>query len=83
MKIFRCDLECGIRDYNVHIIGGRVCIYVATKWSDYVSLVKEGTTISKDFENVSLTISKPNFKKMFIACAYKPPIGRLDKFINY
>ena len=77
MKIFRCDRECGIRDCNVHIIGGRVCIYVANKWSDYVSLVKEGTTISKDFEIVSLTIKKPNFKK--IAWVYKPPKGRLDK----
>ena len=79
MKIFRCDHECGIRDYNVHIIGGRVCIYVANKWSDYVSLVKEGTTISKDFEIVVLTKSKPNFKKMFIACVHKRPKGRLYK----
>ena len=44
-----------------------------------MSLVKEGTTISKDFEIVSLTISQPNFKKMFIACVYKPPKGRLDE----
>ena len=31
MKIFRCNRKCGIRDYNVHIIGGGVCIYVANK----------------------------------------------------
>ena len=32
MKVFRCDRKKGITDYNLHVIGGGVCIYVAKKW---------------------------------------------------
>ena len=39
--------------------------------------------MTKDFEIVTLTITKPNFRKNFIACIYKPPKGNLDSLIKF
>ena len=60
-----------------------MCIYVAQKWVDYTQCISDKSYVTKDFEIVTLTISKPNFRKMFIACIYKPPKGNLDNLIKF
>ena len=54
MKIFRCDNEKDIVDYNKHVTGGDVCIYVAKKWFEFTHPVNNGTLISDNFEILSL-----------------------------
>ena len=83
MKVFRNDRRNDIADYKVHIIGGGVCIYVAQKWVDYTQCKSDKSYVTKDFEIVTLTITKPNFRKIFIACIYKPPKGNLDSLIRF
>ena len=83
MKIFRNDRIVDIIDYNVHIIGGGVCIYVAQKWADFTQCVSDRSYVTKDFEIVALTINKPNLKKMFVACIYKPPRGKVENLIKF
>ena len=79
MKIFRCDRKKGITDYNHHVIGGGVCIYVAKKWFDFTRMITEGTVITDNFEIITITVVKPNFKKLLIMCVYKPPKGNIAK----
>ena len=83
MKIFRRDRRCNITDYNVHVYGGGVCIYVSNKWSDYVNVIREATVVTKDYEIMSITIDKPNFKKLFVSCVYKPPKGKIDVLYKF
>ena len=73
MNIFRCDRKQDIVDYNIHVTGGGVCIFVAKKWFEFTHLVTEGTLITENYEIISLTVVKPNLKKQIIACIYKPP----------
>ena len=85
MHVLRCDRKSTITNYNIHIIWGGVCIYVGRKWYEFTSLVKESCVSTEDYEIVSITINKPTFKKLFIACVYKPPKGKIEnclKFLN-
>ena len=82
MKIFRCDRKKGLTDYNIHIVGGGVCIFVAPKWIEFTERVPNFTKIDKDFEIVTVTIVRPNFKKLVIACVYRPPKGKIDECIK-
>ena len=83
MKIVRCDRKNNTADYNTHIVGGGVCIYVSEKWSDFCTVIPEGTQISKDFEMISIEIIKPKFEKIFIACFYKPPKGSIEECLKF
>ena len=75
MSLYRRDRRNNIHDYNIHIIGGGVCIYLAKKWYEFAKCIPEFTTVNHDFEILSVTIHRPNFRKLFIACIYKPPKG--------
>ena len=83
MSIFRNDRGKDIRDYNVHVIGGGVCIFVSKKWYEFTQVIDEGTCITSDYEIISLEISKPNFRKLFVACLYKAPKGNVEKCLSY
>ena len=83
MNIFRCDRKNDIVDYNIHVHGGGVCIYVSKKWADFAKNWPEYSITTDDFEIISITICRPNFKKLFIACVYKPPKGKIENFIKY
>ena len=82
MKVFRSDRKKGINDYNIHIIGGGVCIYVAKKWIDYTRHIHEYSLVNTNIEIVTIAIAKPNFRKILIACVYKPPKGKLEECIK-
>ena len=83
MVCWRNDRRDNITDYNIHIIGGGVCIYVAKLWSTFVSKLDYGTKISPDFEILILDINKPGHKKMIIVVVYKPPKGKITKCIEF
>ena len=83
MKIYRCDRKKGINDYNVHIVGRGVCIFVNEKWSDYTKYMKDFSNVMIDYEIVTLTITRPNFRKLLIACVYKPPKGKIENCIKF
>ena len=83
MKILRCDRVQGITDYNVHIIGGGVCIYMSKKWFEFTTLVNDGTCITKDYEVLSIEVNKPTFRKLFIACLYRPPKGDIENCLIF
>ena len=83
MKVFRCDRRQNIPDYNLHVTGGGVCIYVGSKWFEFTSVVLEGTIITKDYEIISIIVTKPSFRKLFIVCVYKPPKGKVEKCLEF
>ena len=83
MTIFRNDRRNDVMDYNVHIIGGGVCIYVSQKWVDYTTCLSDRSFVTKDYEIVSISINKPSVKKMIILCVYKPPKGNLENLIKF
>ena len=83
MNLFRCDRRNNITDYNVHIIGGGVCIYLAKKWYDFSTCIPDCTLVNQDFEILSITIQKPQFRKLFISCIYKPPKGSINNLIKF
>ena len=72
----------GITDYNVHISGGGVCIYVSKKWSDCTKYVPNYTIVTHDFEIVTMAITKPDLRKLLMACVYKPPRDKLSECIK-
>ena len=72
-----------ICDYNVHIVGGGVCIYISEKWYDYCKVIDLATVIDKDYEILTVQIEKTNFKKIVLACVYRPPKGDIKNCIKF
>ena len=40
-RIFRTDRTKHFTDYNVHIVGGGVCIFIAKIWSGFTDKIEE------------------------------------------
>ena len=62
--------------------GGGVIIYVKNKWAPFVNIYKNGTTITENFEMISITLDKPGVRKMYLTCVYKPPKGKLTELVK-
>ena len=63
--------------------GGGVAIYVRDKWVPFVTICTVGTTITGDYEILSLKITKPGFRNLFISVVYKPPTGKIQQCLKY
>ena len=63
--------------------GGGIAIYVKACWVPFVTVYTAGTSITEDFEIISLIIDKPEFKKLFISAIYKPPNGKINKCLSF
>ena len=83
MSIFRQDRVSGIYDYNIKNFGGGICLYVHSKYTDFTQIFADGTTATKDFEILTVFISKPTFRNLAIVTVYKPPSGKIEKLIVY
>ena len=83
MSIFRQDRVSGIHDYTIKNVGGGLCLYVHSKYSDFAEIYPDGSTTTKDFEILSVLISKPTFRNLAIINIYKPPPGKVEKLIEY
>ena len=81
--IFRTDRYNNITDYSKKVSGGGVCIYVGNPYSMSSEKVPEYSKISPDYEILTITISKPNFRKLVVICVYKPPKGKINKCIDF
>ena len=80
----RCNAEMYLFDQGrIPKRGGGVAIYVKNCWVPYVSLFKEGTKITENFEVISLIVDKPSFRKLLICATYKPPTGKIDKCLQF
>ena len=53
MKMFRLDRDIT----NGRIRGGGVCIYIIEKFAPFTEIYRAGTTTTKDFEIISITIT--------------------------
>ena len=62
MKIFRTDRTKTLSDYNVHITGGGVCIYISKKWSDFTNKCADFSFVNTDIEIITVTMIKPVLK---------------------
>ena len=85
MVPFRCD-RCDATHPEHDTLpahGGGVIIYAHQKWSPFISVCEFGSKVSKDFEVVSICINKPNNRKMFLMCLYKPPTGSVDELLTF
>ena len=82
MQIYRTDRTQNLMDYNVHIVGGGVCIFLSKKWSDYSDVVQDYSFVKYDIEIISVRITRPGFKKILIACIYKPQRGKTENCIK-
>ena len=58
--------------------GGGVCIYVAMKWAKYVNQLDLFSLTLPDIEIITVSISKPVFRKLLISCVYRPPNSKVD-----
>ena len=83
MSIFRQDHVSGIHDYTIKNVGGGICLYVHSKYKDFTEIYPNGTTTTKDFEILTVLISKPTFRNLAIITVYKPPVGKIEKLIAY
>ena len=63
--------------------GGGICIFVAEKLAPFVEINSPCTVTNKDFEILTLNVTKPNMRHMMLSCLYKPPIGKTDKLIEF
>ena len=82
-KIYRCDRHDKINDYNKRVSGGGVCIYVGTPYMHFTEKDIDYSKITPDFEILTLTITKPNFRNLLVICVYKPPSGKVEKCIEF
>ena len=83
MTVFRQDRISDIYDYDINNIGGGICLYVNSKYTDFSEIKKNGTTTCKDYEIPNVLISKPTFRNLAIINVYKPPTGKIDNSIVY
>ena len=81
--IFRCDRHDNVNSYSKKEFGGGVCIYIGTPYMHFAEKVNEHSKVTMDYEIITVTISKPNFRKLLIICVYKPPTGKIDRCINF
>ena len=65
------------------VFGGGVCIYVGEFFKVFTEKIKKYSTITQDYEILTLTISKPNYRKILIMCVYKPPTGKIENCIKF
>ena len=63
--------------------GGGVSIHVRDQLVPYVTSCAEATEITPDYETLGLYVSKPNNRRMFVMCVYKPPQGSIQKLIDF
>ena len=58
--------------------GGGVCIYVSVKWAKYIKIVEPLSYINKDVKVITISLTKPAFRKLQISSLYRPPCGSTD-----
>ena len=61
----------------------RFCLQSRSKYRPFSEKVLEFSKITQDYEVLTLTISKPNFRKLVVVCVYKPPKGKTEKCIDF
>ena len=81
--VFRCDRHVKVRDYSKKVFGGGVCIYVGYQFSSYSEKIDKYSKVTSDYEVLTVTISKPNHRKLLIICVYKPPTGKIENCIMF
>ena len=81
--IFRCDRHTNISDFRKNTFGGGVCVYIAKPFSSFSNKISHHTLVCKDFEIITISIDKPNFRKMLVVCVYKPPSGKIENCITF
>ena len=81
-RMDRCDVSLAERD-GIPKRGGGVIIYANHKWVPYITKIDIGCVITKNLESVTISVEKPNNRKMTIMCLYKPPTGCIDKVIEF
>ena len=83
MSIFRQDRASAVHDYNIKNVGGGICLYVHSKYSDFTEIYPDGSTTTKDYEILTVLISKPTFRNLAIINVYRPPSGKVEKLIEH
>ena len=72
-KLFRLD-----RTATCGKTRGGVCIFVSEKLAPFTEINLICTASTRDFEILTVNVTKPNLKRLIISCVYKPPIGKSD-----
>ena len=63
--------------------GGVVCIYVSERLAPFTVINTHCTSTNRDFEILTVNISKPNMRHLHISCIYKPPTGKVGDTIDF
>ena len=82
-NIFRSDRHNTVTDYSKRVFGGGVCIYVGRLFKSFSEKVSKFSKITPDYETVTVTITKPNNRKMLFVCLYKPPTGKIENCVKF
>ena len=85
MSYFRMDRSDAVSPEKdvIPTRGGGVIIYASQKWVPYITVVKSGSSITRHYESITISVEKPNNRKMTIICLYKPPTGSIDKVLDF
>ena len=78
-SLFRQDRKYGPREAR----GGGVCIYIDSKFSPYSTINAECSQCNRDFEVLSLDITRPGHKHITVMCIYRPPRGSHIPFMKF
>ena len=78
-KLFRLDRK----NVNGKIRGGGVCIYVLDKLAPFTVVNTECSYTCKDFEILTINVSRPNMRYSHVSCIYKPPTGKNSECIDF
>ena len=81
--IFRCDRLKNITSLNARPTAGGVCIYIANTWANYTVCIEACSTVTPDYEILTLVTTRPDHRFFATICVYKPPKGNLNKCIKF
>ena len=60
-----------------------VYLYVGDPYRHFTDFLLEYTKVTQDYEVLTVTITKPNFRKLLVLCIYKPPTGTVENCIGF
>ena len=72
--LYRVDRESGCIPKR----GGGLVIYVGSTFKGHVKQIETCTRISKNLEQIWLSLDKPNVRKIAVCMLYRPPTGDIE-----
>ena len=80
--LFRLDRQAQLANGFIKK-GGGVCLYIDNKYSKFCKIAPSCTVGNEELEILTVTLSKPGLKFMYISVLYKPPKTSTKTVIDF